>query len=497
MAFLVRSQTLLTAAEAADPQRLYQVENEPALGIFLAALKNYRDQNGFLPGSPTALKAAIRDLSDEFPVIDASWDSIETWAEEIYALDPSRLGSKRAEKERSRYLREFLGDFRFKPKIQELLNSNIQFEAFRESLQQEVMGMFDEGSGQEAQVVHPLASAPDYINEIARYEIGVQVLSSLLDAGLAPTEVTTILGPTGGGKSTLAVQLGVDQATQGHRVLHFTLEESAVKKANPMDPDDDRLYSPLTIRALGAALDITRSEIKEAKTFENLSREAREGWKKLSTSKNLQNWEVVDFVSADRSQATLSALLQKARSLASNGSRVSYLVIDPLWPLVLNTAQVKGRGTEPKILRAEAQNMMETIVQFAEELECHIVVAHQLGASAAEKAASSQTAYGAAEIRSLNWRVQNCLVISKQNKQGYCEIILAKGRNTGAGGTRIKARLDGNACKFVVPDGVEKDSLALKGDKNGFLVSEEDAAQLFERANTVPGEDSKAEDNDA
>ena len=68
-------------------------------------------------------------------------------------------------------------------------------------------------------------------NDSSVYPIGVRPLDSIRGGGLRPGELAYILGPTGRGKSHLAVWIGAQSIKKGIPVVHLTLELDRVATA--------------------------------------------------------------------------------------------------------------------------------------------------------------------------------------------------------------------------------------------------------------------------
>jgi circadian clock protein KaiC len=86
-------------------------------------------------------------------------------------------------------------------------------------------------------IVFPRLMSNKNLRDFKRFELpsGIAAFDKLLDGGLTLGTSTLVLGPTGTGKSTLAMQFAVAAAKQGHKSIVFAFDEGLATLADRCD----------------------------------------------------------------------------------------------------------------------------------------------------------------------------------------------------------------------------------------------------------------------
>ncbi len=437
--------------------RLSQQMDEPEMAAVLQAIENYEYEHDHLPPNKQAVFDSLKEVVPDFPKLDMDktrkkkttrW-IIDLFEENDYSREKLLGGNN---EHHSNELSElFLTEYYFLPRVSEVAHSDVDMEELKERLFEIHSDVAGARMDSEPDIVCPLKEPWTKINELETEEIGVEPLSRLMPEGWRPSELVVLLGPTGGGKSMAAIECAVKAAEKGP-VYHATYEQSALKKAQPSMGEESPLFSEFTIRGVGAHSGIRRSDLGDGGggSIDNLNERQMDILRDMSKSDAAENWRVYDYTGQPPGSSNLSAFASHLERMSDTLGRHSLVIVDPLWPMVLKTAASKGMTTsEPSQLRGEAQDMVERLHNLAEDLEVTLLLIHQLGASAAKKSKNIDV-YSAAEIRTIGFRVETLIAISKMDKYNQCHFILAKGRNTGAQGTAVKAKVDGDLNQFRV-----------------------------------------------
>ncbi len=411
------------------------------------------------PPTASAFRQEVDEIRENYMVVpDETVKQVKTWASQLYQIDKAELvPNEDARKHGQRLVNDLLADFHFRPKLLDLIDespsaSRLQEELF--SLSREIR---DATGTEDRRSTMPVREFTKQTKPPVVIKCGVPVFDQLVGGGFRPTETTIILGPTSGGKTLAAMQVGV-KFSMFEPVYFATYEESAKKLVDPDRPEKG-MYSPFSLRAAGPAFGISREELQAVDyDVSKLPRAKREDIERIQSGPMGVNFKVEDYKQRTGAGASVSGLIHDIRrEVEERGIKMA--IVDPFWPLCLKTASTRGASLDPQILRNEAVNIIEQLHEAAEQLHIILLITHQLGASAAQKTAKTLDVYGAAEVRTMAWRPENTIIVSKADHSGNCYLILGKGRNCGKKGSKILVKLDGNKNQFVPPDDQEESSV--------------------------------------
>jgi len=458
LAFMFHNRRVLDAVRASLSPRDLANQYLLEMAIPFEALIQYVDEHGDLPGDLLLFRPKLEECLKTFTGPDAVpgvEESVRKAVSSIFEADGELF--EREEKVGMRLVSSFLSDFYIKGKLSRLVSSDLDLGALRERLSSLVSEIGALNTEERALHVQPLKAPELLLSGLKIVRSGVKVWDALF-GGLRHSETYLILGGTGCGKSTLAVQLSVSVASRGNPVYYATFEERAVKDADPENTDGPK-RSEFLIRALGVLGSLSRREFDRVasdpaqgvKTFEALPESIKTMALQFKESPAAENFNVYDYTMAGLHSATISAVLDDIRKTHKE-TPLKLVVIDPLWPLVLRTAAALRTGSDPQQLRVIGQGMAEQLNQFCKELQIPLVLTHQLGASAAgsrTRSRGSLNVYGSAEIRTIAWRFENVAVIVTPNQDGECGLIRAKSRFSGEMNYLVRAKLDGDRNQFI------------------------------------------------
>ncbi len=282
-------------------------------------------------------------------------------------------------------------------------------------------------------LVDPFADGTD-LTFVPRSPTGLSFFDDLIGGGTRPGELYGILAGTGGGKTTLAIQLAVSLARQHEHVLFFSYEQ----------PDDGefriRLYSCASglprrrfeRKAVGAD-DAVKSAVADA-------RKALAGYLR-----------VVDRSSrGDTVHEIESVVAREARE----GRLPRLVVVDWLLPLVhrvMAADAASGNRTAFREMRHYVQHAVDQLKHVASRHDTSIVIFHQLSVEQARRSAKAKPQwFNSAEAGSFAWYTNACIAIGTPDKSGFCTAIGSKVRSGPR--SEIVVRLRGDRCRFEDPD---------------------------------------------
>jgi len=295
-----------------------------------------------------------------------------------------------------------------------------------------------------------------------RNPTGATYFDLILGGGTIPSEVYGILGPSGGGKTLMAIDIGCSMAERGRRVEYFTYEQPP-KEVRP------RLFS--------RAGEINIDDMKN-REWDELPEAVRE---KISTSAEKLKG---NFIMHDRSASgnSLADVINVIRESTADGHKPDLVVIDWLWPLVLRIASSQATGGKRNVNeRTVLQKITDDIKSVASEYGTCILVLNQLSIEMAKRRASKKPQwFNSAEAGSFAWLMHYCIAIGTQDEQGFCWLVGSKARANAK--TSFVVQCLGNYNRFRLPT----NSMIYDDKRKEFVDSE--------NLNRMPGRERRSAD---
>jgi RecA/RadA recombinase len=243
-----------------------------------------------------------------------------------------------------------------------------------------------------------------------RIPTGATYFDLVTGGGTTPTECYGILGPSGGGKTLMAIDIGCSMAERGQRVEYFLYEQPA-QEVRP------RLFS----RAGGISTDDMRN-----RAWDELSEDVRD--RIARASEQLKG----KFILHDRSAEgdSVSDVANAIRESIAEGKKPDLVVIDWLWPLVTRAAGSAVAGGRKNVSeRIVMQGILDEFKAMASTYKVCILILHQLSTEIAKKRASRKPQwFNSAEAGSFAWLLHHCIAIGTQDDHGYCWLVGSKAR---------------------------------------------------------------------
>lgn len=255
----------------------------------------------------------------------------------------------------------------------------------------------------------------------------VQWLDNGLEDGLSVGEMLAFLAPSGGGKSTLGLQIWIAQALAKEYCAYFSIEQA--------------MKGDFTLRSAVLAGACTRADIEV-------------GWDKVDPRIRKaidQNKPVLkeygaffDFVGKEIK--TIDTLLEPLRVMKRQGKLPKYVIID-WWGLIIDKI-LGAHAKDATAARRATRRFIAEMSSGIKELGCRLIVLHQLSGEAASKGAKAiQSSHSAQEDRNFNNLFDFALTCSKKGKDGLVRVFWDKARRTE--NNLINLKLDGKACRFT------------------------------------------------
>ena len=262
-------------------------------------------------------------------------------------------------------------------------------------------------------------------NYVAREPTGVTPVDMLLNGGTTPTECYGILGPSGGGKTLLALQITGAMARRRQRVVYFGYEQPA-KDLQP--------------RLLSFVAKVHINKIRDRK-FSDVEEKYRKRVEKAA--KLCRGY--VDLVDRASDGNNISEIDLYIRKKIDAGKKPRLLVVDWIWPLILRMTAASDRRQRPE--RIELQDAMDGLKSLAAKHEICLLILHQLSTEMVKKAPSNKPSwFNSAEAGSFAWLLHFCFAIGRADGNGYCWLVGSKARNAAV--KEVLVRLNGGMNRF-------------------------------------------------
>lgn len=318
-----------------------------------------------------------------------------------------------------------------------------------------------------AALTKPLLHADRFLVHRNKHPLGVRVIDLLVGGGMSPGELLGVLGPTGGGKTVLAVGIACEQTRRKKHVAIFQFEQ-------PTEGDlTERIFSYML------NTDISQFRNKNLKDIDkNLLKqygEIKEKFGKYLT--------IVDLSQGSRGQDGANEVIRFLDSLIANGECPNVVIIDWLGAMIQRYIAFKNLNTSD--YRHIAQQFIDVVRQHARTHGYIPVFFHQLNTEAARRSPQVKPVVtDAMEVRSFAFFMDACVclgTLSKDTRVGW--FIADKNRRDNP--VELLVKLEGARVRFTEAQGYSV-------DHRGRFISEEDMLEA-QAVDGGPGH-SQAED---
>ena len=428
VAGIIRVEDVMRAAADVLEPTLFSNVMEPHLAVVTMVARDIYGRTGSLPDKTVLLREmkaspAYKEIGGADIHLDMGF--MRSF-DELYALPDTALQPAHLLDLLRRFLDERLVRNRLQGRIATGLPTEEIFEAFRD---EKARACIDR-----PELYDPLDIDADPPSFRPRVPTGVPFFDKLIGGGTLPGEVHGLLGPTGGGKTLLATQIGVEVARRGDRVLFFSYEENAREKLRP--------------RVLSCASGVPRDLI-EGHEWADMDPRTQSAIRAARDALG-DRYRILDRATQGESIAEIEATIT-AEARADRHPRL--VIVDWLWPLLTRMAASSQRTVGARTLREPrhcAQAALEELKRLSERNSVVVLLLHQLNTQAAKRRAGSRHSWAdGAEATSIAWLLHGCVSIGPADPNGVCTLAATKIRSTATGDTIVI--LNGRYCRFERP----------------------------------------------
>jgi hypothetical protein len=256
--------------------------------------------------------------------------------------------------------------------------------------------------------IDPFDFDADTFRAPPREPTGVTFVDLLLGGGTLETECYGVLGPSGGGKTVLSVQLGCSIASRGQHVEYFTYEQPAEE----MRP-----------RILSCAAKVSSSKLL-AEEDEQLDEMTRKQLVEAQKT-HKQFFHLHDRASEGDNIAEIGMMIQQS---IDEGRRPRLVIVDWVWPLIMRMTAVSDRRQVDE--RKLMQKATDDFKSMAAKYRVCFWLVHQLSVELAKKSPGRKPQwFNSAEAGSFAWLLHYCFAIGTKDAHDICWLVGSKARS--------------------------------------------------------------------
>jgi hypothetical protein len=284
---------------------------------------------------------------------------------------------------------------------------------------------------------NPFRDLDKYLVSMPRIPLGIPFYDKMLKGGTLPGEVTGMIMPTKGGKTTFCCQGVRERVHREEHVAVFSFEQS--------------LEGDLTKRLCVLATHSARSDWENLEKRTSLHPEIQARLEKAMPlwKKYLHVYD--DWVQHDMPLYSPKDLFNIVEDMDKAGEKPRFIFIDwwgEMYRKLLATTNFKSDFDK----RMKSQEWLHEIHALAEKYQVHVIMFHQMSGDESKKSHGGHigTAHDAQENKNFPNMMDFCFVTTRPNSEDQLIMKLDVARS--AGQSQVNLKLDGEHCEFKPVD---------------------------------------------
>lgn len=272
------------------------------------------------------------------------------------------------------------------------------------------------------------------MHEDERMKLGIGFIDNALDGGMAPKECALLVAPSGGGKTTIGMQMAAYRVARHSHIIYLSTEQA--------------LEGDMAMRQAMLGAQTTRSQLKKGKKAAPPELIAR-------LDAVAHEWSTYfHFVDCrkrrDNSTFRIEDLFSPIDRLISMGIQIDLVVLD-WWGRLRNRMIMQMQSGSDSRARNASSDWLDTLIQGIKDRNSRLFVLHQLkGASAGKGAKAKVSTHDAQEDTNLNNLFEFGFAMGTMNADNEAFIGCDKARSSAK--TEGYLVLDGDRGKFKTMD---------------------------------------------
>ncbi len=291
-----------------------------------------------------------------------------------------------------------------------------------------------------ARIVEPFAMASeDVLGPLERQQLGVDVLDALMP-GPRSGELYGFLAPTGGGKTTLSMQMSIALAKRHEHVAFFTYED---------EPNKEYM-----VPVLACATGINRSRVEKIRNVDDFTPDEKRRYEEArqSIGRYLHIIDLSGSRTATAGRGGPPEIDSYLNRFEAQGIHISMFVLDWFWIMMRRYMSVykrpKGDNMKQTLEdRTFAQTLVDELKMICRKRGCWGWVNQQLSPAVSASKKKKMGWQDAAEFKSFAWFLNGCFALTELDEHQMATLNYSKARSSKTG--YIAVELKGEEARFV------------------------------------------------
>lgn len=379
---------IIRALEKVEPKDVAQVASPDVGYLWHCSREYFKEYHRPIPLTQLEVKLADRVSTND--MADHDIDELANFVGWLYGVAETDFEPEAAYK----LMRRLLEETRVSTPMQSLLAEGADVNAIYAALKQGI----DHATVSIAEPIDPMECFASVIGQGGPSPLGsndVQYFNTLCQGGLMPGEVAVLVGPTGGFKTTIAIDVACSMAKVNSRAMFMAYEQSATGRDLPL-------------RFASRLLGIPKSRLLSGVPFT-----AEEDKVIADTKKFSQNLLWFDRSDKIDRVADIAAAVQEQILV---GRKPELLIIDQLLPWIQRWAESEDK------LRLTALAALEDLKHHvAERYGLAVLVLHQMSADKLGRSADFKPKINdSAEVKGISMWVDFLINLGIEDKASKC-----------------------------------------------------------------------------